>query len=136
MFYSAYALEGIAAVVMLVAILCFFAMALDDRQAQLRTLRSIGATRSQLTRSLLWEAALIGLIGGVFGCMLGYPLAKHMAEVTMHLGGGFELDFMLRPEIIALTIVGAICICTVGVSAQIWRGALDTSSPARGRRQP
>ncbi len=122
MFYMAYALEVIAGLVMIVAVLSFFSISLDERAGQIALLQTLGATRNQVVGSLLWEAVWIGLLGGVLGCAIGIPLAMRMTQTTMRLGGGFEFTFVLAPEMVALTIGAAMLICTVAVLVQLTAG--------------
>ena len=53
-----------------------FSMLVAQRLRELALLRAIGAARGQLTRSVLAEAALTGLIGSVLGVLAGFGLAK------------------------------------------------------------
>ena len=118
MFYMAYALEAVAALVMVVAVLSFFSIALDERKDQINLLRTLGATRMRVTGSLLWEAAWIGLLGSSIGTAIGSLLAKRTTETTMNVGGGFELDFVLPLTTVAITIAGAVGICVFSVLIQ------------------
>jgi len=118
MFYMAYALEVIAAIVMVVAVLSFFSITLDERQVQIDLMRTLGATRWQVTGSLIWEAVWIGILGSTIGSAVGGLLAWRMTETTIKAGGGFELDFVLPPDIVALTIGGAVAICVLSVLLQ------------------
>ncbi|GLB63178.1 ABC transporter permease [Dietzia sp. NCCP-2495] len=53
-----------------------FSMLVAQRLRELALLRSIGASRGQLTRSVLAEAALTGLIGSAIGVLAGFGLAQ------------------------------------------------------------
>lgn len=123
MFYMAYALEVIAAIVMVVAVLSFFSITLDERQVQIDLMRTLGATRWQVTGSLVWEAVWIGILGSTIGSGIGGLLAWRMTETTIKAGGGFELDFILPPDIVAVTIGGAVAICVLSVLLQRWVGS-------------
>jgi putative ABC transport system permease protein len=73
--------QGLAtiSVVSLVAgafvILNSFLMNLNERRRQLAILRSLGATRRQVTRLLLREAVLLGLLGAALGGVAGLGLS-------------------------------------------------------------
>ncbi|WP_291084317.1 ABC transporter permease [Dietzia sp. UBA5065] len=58
-----------------------FSMLIAQRLRELALLRAIGATRGQLTRSVLAEAALTGLIGSAIGVLAGFGLAKAIFAV-------------------------------------------------------
>ena len=53
-----------------------FSMLVAQRLRELALLRAIGASRGQLTRSVLAEAALTGLIGSALGVLAGFGLAQ------------------------------------------------------------
>ncbi|WP_245847433.1 ABC transporter permease [Dietzia natronolimnaea] len=53
-----------------------FSMLVAQRMRELALLRAIGATRGQLTRSVLAEAALTGLVGSAIGVLAGFGLAR------------------------------------------------------------
>ncbi|MBB1027990.1 ABC transporter permease, partial [Dietzia sp. DQ11-38-2] len=53
-----------------------FSMLVAQRLRELALLRAIGATRGQLTRSVLAEAALTGLVGSAIGVLAGFGLAR------------------------------------------------------------
>jgi ABC-type antimicrobial peptide transport system permease subunit len=52
-----------------------FFMQVTERRRELGLLRAVGATRSDVRMVVLGEAALIGILGGVMGILLGYLLA-------------------------------------------------------------
>src|SRR5262249_56253636 len=62
-------------------ILNAFLMNLGERRRHLAILRALGATRAQVTRLLLREAALLGGAGGALGIGLGWALALGMRGV-------------------------------------------------------
>lgn len=53
-----------------------FSMLVAQRLRELALLRAIGASRGQLTRSVLIEAAVTGLVGSAIGVVAGFGLAK------------------------------------------------------------
>lgn len=59
-----------------------FQMAVGERRKQLGILRAIGATRGQIERMILKEAGVIGLIGALAGCVLGYLGAGFLNSAT------------------------------------------------------
>jgi len=56
-------------------ILNTFSMLVAQRTKELALLRALGANRRQVTASLLVEAAIVGLLGGALGLLLGVGLA-------------------------------------------------------------
>jgi putative ABC transport system permease protein len=60
-----------------------------QRRRELGLLRAVGATRAQVLRSVLAEAALMGLFGTLFGLALGVPIEWYMIRVVIWEEGGF-----------------------------------------------
>ena len=105
-----------------IVILNTFLMNVGERRRWLAILRAIGTTRGQITRMLLAEGLLVGIIGTVFGSILGvigaYGLSQGMAgasETTVStlvitprpfllaaiLGPGMALAAMWAPALLA-----------------------------------
>ncbi len=57
-----------------------------QRTREFATLRTIGATRRQILRSVIVEALVIGIIGSVAGLFLGLALAKGLKAVFVATG--------------------------------------------------
>lgn len=57
------------------------ALGLADRRRTFAILRAIGATRSQLGAFLWGEGLLIGIVGGLFGTVLGYSISSLLVKV-------------------------------------------------------
>ncbi|MDX6477302.1 MAG: putative transport system permease protein, partial [Gaiellaceae bacterium] len=70
------AFAGIALFVGAFVIFNTISMTVAQRTREFATLRTIGASRRQVLRSVLVESAAIGVIASVFGIALGYGLAK------------------------------------------------------------
>ncbi|MFO0807651.1 MAG: FtsX-like permease family protein [Gemmataceae bacterium] len=60
-----------------------------QRRRELGLLRAVGATRAQVLRSVVAEAALMGLIGTAFGLLIGVPLNWYMVRVVIFEESGF-----------------------------------------------
>jgi putative ABC transport system permease protein len=81
-----------------------------QRTREFATLRTIGATRRQILRSVVVEALVIGIVGSVAGLFLGLALAKGLQAVFK--ATGFDLPtagtiFKLRTAVVCL-VVGTI----------------------------
>ena len=72
-----------AVVLAFIIIVNTFLMNVSERRPQIAILRAVGATRRQIVGMMLCEAALLGILGTLLGCVLGlaggYPL---MVAVT------------------------------------------------------
>lgn len=120
LFLAAYALEVVASVLLAVAVLSFFAIAIVERRCSTETMRALGATDSQVRRSFVWEAAIIGLLGGALGCAIGTLLAVRMVKTTMRVSGGFTLDFILPPGAVVATVLASVLLCVFCVLVLTW----------------
>lgn len=88
-------------------ILNTFSMLVAQRTRELALLRAVGATRGQVRRSVLGEAAVVGLLGGVTGLLLGVLLASGLRQLFTVIGleipgGGLELK--PRTVVVALLL--------------------------------
>ena len=52
-------------------ILNTFSMLISQRTRELALLRAVGATRGQVTRSILAESLVVGAVSSVLGCIMG-----------------------------------------------------------------
>jgi putative ABC transport system permease protein len=118
-FYSAYAIEGVAAVVLLVSITSFFTITLAERRREIALLRIVGATRPQLHAIFLGEALLIALLGGALGCGIGGLLAKRIVQGAVRIGGGMVLPFRLPFEAVAVTLGVVVVVALLAAVAPI-----------------
>jgi ABC-type lipoprotein release transport system permease subunit len=61
-----------------------FFMQVTERRRELGLLRAVGATRSDVRMVVLGEAALIGVLGGLLGILLGFTLAAGVDYASTH----------------------------------------------------
>lgn len=79
-----YALLGLSVVVALFGIVNTLNLSIQERIRELGLLRAVGATRAQVRRMVLLEAAITALLGALLGAALGFVLA---AAVGVTLDG-------------------------------------------------
>ncbi|MEV6600152.1 FtsX-like permease family protein [Actinoplanes sp. NPDC051346] len=80
---AAMALLGLFVTVFVVA--ATLVLATTQRRREIGLLRTIGAEPRQVRRMILGEAAVIGALGSVAGCLLGLAAAPLMRAILMHL---------------------------------------------------
>jgi putative ABC transport system permease protein len=80
------AFAGIALFVGSFVIANTLSITIAQRTREFATLRTIGATRRQILRSVIVEALVIGILGSVTGLFLGLALAKGLNKVFVALG--------------------------------------------------
>ena len=82
---------AVALVVGTFLILNTFSIIVAQRTRELALFRALGATRRQVTRSVLLEALVVGLVGSTVGLLLGFVLALGLkalfGAIGLDLGG-------------------------------------------------
>ncbi|MFJ1927082.1 ABC transporter permease [Streptomyces sp. NPDC088131] len=78
---------GIALFVGIFLIANTFTMLVAQRTKELALLRAVGASRRQVKRSVLLEAAVVGLVASVIGFALGIGLATGLRSAMSLIGG-------------------------------------------------
>ncbi len=122
-----YALLGFALVSLLVGgflIANTFNMIVAQRAREMALLRAIGARRKQVTRALLLEALVIGLVGAVIGMFLGLGIALALASLLGRTG----LSLSFTPRLPVSAIVAAL---VVGVAVTVLSAYLPTRRAGR-----
>jgi putative ABC transport system permease protein len=76
-----------------------------QRRRELGLLRAVGATRAQVLRSVLAEAALMGLFGTLFGLALGIPIEWYMVHIVLWEEAGFLFPLVV-PWLSVLGVAG------------------------------
>ncbi|HEX8854652.1 MAG TPA: FtsX-like permease family protein [Thermoleophilaceae bacterium] len=84
--YLMLAFAAIALVVGSFVIFNTISMTLTQRVRELATLRTLGASRKQVRRSVLLEGLIIGVVASVIGLALGIALAKGLNALFVALG--------------------------------------------------
>ncbi len=97
---------GVALFVGTFLILNTFSMLVAQRTRELALLRAVGATRGQVTRSVLGEAFVVGAVGGLLGLALGVALASGLRQIFKQIGldAGGSLVLQPRTALVAMTL--------------------------------
>jgi putative ABC transport system permease protein len=83
-----------------------FSMIVAQRQRELALLRAIGASRKQVRRSVVFEAAVIGVIGSVLGLVGGIGLAFGLHELLNSFNIGLPSGgLVMSPRTIIITVL-------------------------------
>lgn len=104
-------LLGFAAVALFVSAFFInntFSIVVGQRTRQLALLRSLGASAGQVTRSVLGEAAVVGLLASILGIGFGLVIAVALQAIFEAAGFGLpEQALVLAPRsLIAAVVVG------------------------------
>ncbi|MFJ4521543.1 ABC transporter permease [Streptomyces sp. NPDC088810] len=93
-----YVMLGFAGVALLVGVFLIvntFSMLIAQRTRELGLLRALGADRSQVRRSVLTEALLLGLVGSTFGLGAGIGLAYGLIRLMSAFGMNLRATAMV-----------------------------------------
>jgi putative ABC transport system permease protein len=90
----AYAQQTVVGMVALLGVVSALFISVLQRQRELGLLRAVGASRSQILRSVLAEAVLMGAIGALIGFGIGLLLEWYVLDILLLDESGFE--FRLR----------------------------------------
>lgn len=91
-----------------------FSILVAQRTRELALLRALGAARGQVTRSVLVEAVVLGLLASTLGVLLGWGLAHGLAALFRAVGldiAGSALD--LTPTAIGISYLVGVVVTTL-----------------------
>ncbi len=98
---------AVALVVGTFLILNTFSIIVAQRTRELALLRALGASRRQVTRSVLTEALVVGLVGSTIGLALGFGLAVGLKALFGAIGldlSSAGLVFQWRTAVVAYAV--------------------------------
>ena len=117
-----------------------FSISVSERTRQFGILKSVGATKKQIRRSVLYEALLLsavgipgGLIVGCVGIGLTLYFLRDAFSGFFFNGAGAQMRLVLHP--LALLISAAVCLVTTLISAAIPARRAIRISPIDSIRQ-
>ncbi len=107
-----------------------------QRRELLASLRVLGATRGQLFREILYEAALLGLAGGLLGLAFGVLAAKLLLHLmTRSINDLYFVltvtEFLPDPLVMARGLAMGIAVAMLAAAGPAWEAARTSSRPAR-----
>ena len=101
-----WALGGITLVVGLFGVINTMMSSVNERIKDIGIMRAAGASRNQIMRIFIYEAVIIGIMGGIFGYLAGTLLAYIVGPLVFE---GIDINFVLQylPLSLALAILVA-----------------------------
>ncbi|MGB8857855.1 MAG: FtsX-like permease family protein [Ilumatobacteraceae bacterium] len=124
-----------------------FTISAAQRQRENALLRAVGASRSQITRSMFTEAFVVGIGGSLLGCIAGIGLATVILSVLNAIGfGPGDTSLVLHPTgFIVTMIIGVIVTVLCAIVPALRSGrvpplaamrdvAIDHSDVSRARK--
>lgn len=102
-----------------------FSMLVAQRTRELALLRAIGATRRQVTRSVMFEALAVGIVAGLGGFVIGIALAVGLRGILNTVGA----DLTPGPTVVAPTT--ALLSLAVGIGVTLLAAWLPVRRAAK-----
>jgi putative ABC transport system permease protein len=114
---------GVSLVVGAFLIVNTFSILVAQRSRELALLRALGASKRQVTRSVLLEAFVLGVIGATLGLGLGVVLALAIRALFSQFGLDLTGSLVFEPR----TVVAAYVVGIVVTMAAAWLPAWHTA---------
>ena len=105
-----YAIQGLGILIALAVLFNTLVMNLAERDTEIATLRVLGASNNRLGLMLFGEHLVIGLIGGVLGCIFSVLGTKLMISSFVQWGMYFTVSATTSTILILIGIVAGISI--------------------------
>ncbi len=84
-------------------LVCTLVMVVNEKQADIAILRTLGATPAMILRIFMVQGALIGVIGTLLGVVGGIALASHVGAVVDGLQRFFNVELLTSSAYFGLT---------------------------------
>lgn len=97
-------------------------MSVLERMREIGMLRSLGMLVGQVSRMVLAESLAMGVIGGLFGLLVGLPLSWVMV-VGMSQGTGWKMDYIFPGGSFLSGAIIALVVSQVAALYPVWRAA-------------
>lgn len=111
-----------------------FSIVVGQRTRQLALLRSLGASASQVTRSVVGEALVVGLLASVLGIGFGLVIAMGLRAIFESAGFGLPaLGLVLAPRSLAAALVVGLGVTLVASLSPARRAS--SVPPVEGMRE-
>jgi putative ABC transport system permease protein len=87
-----------------------------ERTREIGVMKAIGARNSAITQMFLIESGIIGMIGGILGCLLGAAMSKTVEYIAVQALDATIIQAALGPELIIGSILFSFIVgCVSGV---------------------
>jgi putative ABC transport system permease protein len=102
-------------------------MSVFERKQEIAILLALGWKRSRIVRMILWESAMLGLLGGIIGVGLGV-IGVRLMQAAPAIRGLLQPDLSFNLIVMAVTI--AVCVGVLSGFYPAWRSSRLTPSLA------
>ena len=112
--------SSLAIVVGVLGVMNTMMMTIFERTQEIGILLALGWKRSRIVSMVLWESAMLGILGGLAGEVLGY-LALKLLQQTPSVRGMLEPD--LSPQLLLSSLAIAVFVGVVSGLYPSWRSS-------------
>jgi putative ABC transport system permease protein len=98
-----------------------FSMTVVERTREFGFLRTVGMTRGQITRQVLLEAVVLGLIGAILGVGFGYLLARGSTSLLASLLEEEQGTLQIAPILVATSLVLGMSVTVIAALIPAWQ---------------
>jgi putative ABC transport system permease protein len=120
---------GIALLVATIGIANTMVMAIYERTREIGILKAMGASRGEIRQMFMMEAGLIGLIGGVFGLLLGWLVGLGLNQAIQFYLQYRELP--MRGQFFVVTLALAVGVILFATFIGLVAGLLPAQRAAK-----
>jgi putative ABC transport system permease protein len=106
-----YAVEIVAVVVAIFSIINTLLASVLDRTREIGVLRAIGASQSQIRRTVLLEGSWMGALGGLLGLLAGTIMAYHHVVYNTKVLTGWTFQFYYPYDVALFSVIAAVLLC-------------------------
>ncbi|MBK5110478.1 MAG: ABC transporter permease [Thermoleophilia bacterium] len=108
------AFAGIALFVGSFVIFNVFSITVAQRTREFGMLRTLGASRRQILRTVLFESFVVGLLGSVAGIFVGLGLAQGLSTILKAVGAELPANsLVVLPRTIIVSLLIGVCITLI-----------------------
>jgi putative ABC transport system permease protein len=93
-----------------------------ERRREIGMLRSLGMTRGQVVRLILSESAMMGLLGGALGLLLGLWMLRFVLDSSVSMSG-YNLLYVFPLQAIVTCVIIALAVPPLAGLWPAWQGA-------------
>ncbi len=97
-------------------------MSVNERRHEIGLKKAVGASDGEIVREYLIEAAVIGLLGGTLGLLLGWGLAGLLNAITSQALGGSSI-FNVTPRLMMIALGFAVILGMIAGLYPAWNAA-------------
>lgn len=129
-------LSGVALFVGAFLIFNAFQMTVVERTREFGMLRTVGMTRAQVMRQVLWDAAVMGILGSALGVGLGLLLAQGLAQLMALLLGQELVAIRPAADVIITGVIIGVSVAVMAAGLPAWQaGRTSPLEALRARAQ-